>query len=372
MEIKDFRPGILTKKCLEYLNNNIIFNCDDDLDDSAIDLHLSQDCYLMKGSLRLAKDISFTQIADDSNFVINRCNIKEGITLKPNNTYIIKLKENIRHNHEYDLFGVATGKSSIGRLDVLTRLIVDESPKYDVVPNNYNGPLFVEVTPITFQIRVKEGMALNQLRLFRGDPNISLIDRNELALYPNLTNAEKNPMELHLDLSGEIIGGKKVIAFTTQKPVFNDKDEIIDLTSVSKDNKIDPRPFWRCVEHNGNDYIKIERDQFYILRSIERFSLPGDVGVYCQAITENLGEIRIHYAGFAHPGFGYNRSDGKNGTPLIFEVRGHTVDAFLRTGELMANILFFRTCKEEIISPGEYENQELQLSKYFDMKKWEE
>ncbi len=99
--------------------------------------------------------------------------------------------------------------------------------------------------------------------------------------------------------------------------------------------------------------------------------LPRDVGVHCQAITENLGEIRIHYAGFVHPGFGLYRNGV--GTPLIFEVRGHTVDAFLRDGEIMANIDFYRlsegvefTEEEERKMAAEvYQNQELQLSQYF-------
>jgi dCTP deaminase len=102
------------------------------------------------------------------------------------------------------------------------------------------------------------------------------------------------------------------------------------------------------------------------LRSKERFNLPSDVAVSCRAISETLGELRIHYAGFVHPFFG---SHEEKGTPIIFEVRGHNVTTFLRDGEVLANINFHRMSKPaEDPGPGDYSKQELKLSKYF--KDW--
>jgi dCTP deaminase len=123
------------------------------------------------------------------------------------------------------------------------------------------------------------------------------------------------------------------------------------------------------------ELIEIETEKFYILRSKERFRLPNDVAVYGQAVTETLGEIRIHYAGFVHPLFGFLRKDNK-GTPLTFEVRGHNVRSFLRDGEALAKIRFYRMSAPHKLTKKEtekaqddlYQNQELQLSSYF--KKW--
>jgi deoxycytidine triphosphate deaminase len=88
--------------------------------------------------------------------------------------------------------------------------------------------------------------------------------------------------------------------------------------------------------------------------------------------------MRIHYAGFVHPRFGTKRSDKKEGTPLIFEVRGHQVNVSLADGERMANLIFYRMSTD---SPPEeqgktakkkpkkkkksYDDQSLQLSKFF-------
>ena len=251
-------------------------------------------------------------------------------------------------------------------------MITNKCDYYDIINEGYSGPLYVEVTPITFPIIVKEGVSLNQIRLFRGYPELSKIKEEEIELFGNMVIApggsggKESRGNLSLDLSPTDIKEEKVIAFTTKGRKF--RMNPIDLCNAERGRKIDPSEYWKLVSPNAEKYIEIKREQFYILKSKERFRLPEDVGIYCQAITENLGEIRIHYAGFVHPGFGMNR---KEGTPLIFEVRGHTVDAFLRDGELMARIYYYRTSeKADISNAGDYDMQELKLSKYFDMEKW--
>jgi hypothetical protein len=85
-----------------------------------------------------------------------------------------------------------------------------------------------------------------------------------------------------------------------------------------------------------------------------------------QAYSESLGDIRIHYAGFAHPFFGFGRD---NGTPLIFEVRGHSMDTILSGEDVLAKVYFRRMsvpAKED--KKPTYNEQELQLSACF--KEW--
>ena len=61
-------------------------------------------------------------------------------------------------------------KSSIGRLDVFTRLITDHGTEFDRVREEYAGPLYAEVSPRTFSVLVREGSRLSQLRIRRGNP----------------------------------------------------------------------------------------------------------------------------------------------------------------------------------------------------------
>lgn len=369
MDISEFRPGILIKKHLEILRKKGHISCGD-IDSCAIDLHLSDQCWPMKGSVKLNKKESFSTINANRKYADELISIKSGKVLESRKTYVIQLKEELKLGDlGCNIFGQATGKSSIGRLDVLTRLIVDNCEEFDTITEDYNGPLYVEVTPITFPIYVKEGSSLNQMRLFRGKPELSLLKQEEISLYGAVLNTDRDDYcDLTLNLEPTTVNNVNVIAFTTKETLF-DKEKAIDLKKGDNDSikTIDPTEYWEKVEHSSDNFIRIKSDRFYILRSKERFRLPKDVGVYCHAITENLGEIRIHYAGFVHPGFGLNN---ENGTPLIFEVRGHTVDAFLRDGQLMARVLFYRTSEPADVVEGEYDKQELKLSKYFDMEKW--
>lgn len=370
MNIHQWRPGILPRQLLQELRESVIFNCSD-LDHSSIDLHLSNDAWKMNGSLRLAQDLTFEMINDDDHYVAEKIDLSSPQALHPLSTYVIKLREYFRDNHGHFLTGQATGKSSIGRLDVLTRLLVNNCDEFDTLPKDYNGSLYLEVTPITFPIIVSEGLSLNQLRLFKGQPEVSRIDSRDLPLFGKLTDSEK-PDHLTLSLESTDILSKKVVAFRAKDQNTVNSKPVID---ISKPTVYDPQDGWELVTASDRRDVLIQKDRFYILRSKERFQLPDDVGVYAQAITENLGEIRIHYAGFVHPGFGLHRLD-KKGTPLIFEVRGHTVDAFLRQGELMAKISYYRTSQPvefaekeiEEMQQETYNNQELTLSKYF--KPW--
>jgi len=62
---------------------------------------------------------------------------------------------------------------------VLARLIVDGMYNYegfdDTMWEGGNGSMFLEVTPITFHVRVKEGSSLSQLRFFYGKPEQSIV-----------------------------------------------------------------------------------------------------------------------------------------------------------------------------------------------------
>ena len=82
--------------------------------------------------------------------------------------YLIELKE--RLDLPAGLRGKANPKSSTGRIDVFTRVITDGSDRFDEIAPGYSGPLYLEVVPLSFAVRVKEDLTLNQLRLSMGRP----------------------------------------------------------------------------------------------------------------------------------------------------------------------------------------------------------
>ena len=72
--------------------------------------------------------------------------------------------------------GRANPKSSTGRLDVFTRVITDRSFRFDEISAGYHGRLWLEVVPLSFTVRVRERLALNQLRLAIGDASLDDAD----------------------------------------------------------------------------------------------------------------------------------------------------------------------------------------------------
>jgi dCTP deaminase len=365
--MEDWLPGVLSANQVNHLaaEGYLQHVRSDAIGHSAVDLHLSGEGYcLPEGSVKPFGERYLPQLRNQK--LVRPLTPENGIfTLERQKTYLFPLRERLNlRKDSFQFFGQATAKSSIGRVDVLARLIVDGMSEYEgftpAAARKGSGEMYVEITPITFNVLVKADIALTQLRLFKGMP----------AEYPTphpvlyeavLKGSTTHDGTLSVDLSPVEIGGLPTSAFVA---THDDAADPIPLW------KADPRPepwkYWRFVAADARGRLRIEENNFYILRSKERIALPSGLAVYCRASDETIGEMRIHYAGFVHPNFG--REHGDLGTPLIFEVRGHNVNVSLRDGETMARLIFYRMSEdaarsEEPDSP--YEEQNLQLSKFF-------
>jgi dCTP deaminase len=251
------------------------------------------------------------------------------------------------------------------------RLLSDDTTEFDKLTCGHKGPLYIEVTPITFDILVERGTCLSQLRLFRGADRLVNMTHEELGYEPefpvkfepgspttNDIHEVHHPFRLDLSLDRNGYAG-----FVAKK----EPPEPIDpnLKGPNKKGYYSPEKFWEPVTPS-NGAIQLEPDRLYILRSKERLCLPAHIALECQAYTETMGEWRIEYAGFAHPFFGSLRKDGR-GSPLMFEVRGHNIPTILTDGIPLGNVCFKRMSKpvEPAPPPSQYENQELMLSGCF-------
>lgn len=375
MPWKNWIPGVLCKKQVQelcsqgHIQNVVDWNSDDPdknpIDYSAIDLSLTGEGYRMAhGSVKPFGD-RYMHFNKESHLVESLPEA-ESYELKRANTYLFKLKEKLHLPKEAKIYGQATAKSTLGRMDVLARLIVDGMDEYEGFdPEGVakGGDMYLEITPMTFNVRVKKGIALSQLRLFRGNPENCEIKGEEVyeSLLHSATGGEVDGC-LSVNLRQTNISNLSGCAFCAN-PMRED-DEPIELW---RRNYYEPCKYWQFLNTDENGRLGIRKTHFYILRSREMISLPAGVAVYCRAIDEAIGEMRIHYAGFVHPFFGKDRGDAQEGTPLIFEVRGHDVDVSLKDGEKMARLIFYRMscpCKKEkkVVS---YNEQTLQLSKIF-------
>jgi len=288
--------------------------------------------------------------------------------------HYLKLPRNIN--------GRATGKSSIGRLDVITRLLTENSTEYDIVEAGYEGHLYLLILPQTFSIKINPGASLNQLRLFSGPSYASVITRsvihdfgtpfwyvrrqdrpNEwtsweelLEEYSSSRTADPTLFDLTVDLADTELDH-------IYKANPDSGPEPIDLRKGKESH--DPAVYFEkaLLEKDGAERSALlEQGSFYIMKSKERLSLPCDVAVEVIAISERIGDIRIHYAGFAHPGFGQHGNTNKPGTPLIFEVRATDMPTRLYDKSLLARIQLFRMSEKTDPAKSDYDQQELKLS----------
>lgn len=377
MVITDLRPGVLGRKQLIALAGQGVIQGSPDPESaagpSAFDLTLSRQCFRIRGTIKGIWDKHYLEVISDRDCIESEIDLSKPTILRPGNTYIVLLNEYLDLDMYPFLHGYASGKSSIGRLDVLVRLVADFSPAYDEIPSKSKSGhsrilLYAEVTPISFPIRVVAGISLNQLRLFQGQDIVSEITPEALKLFPEFLVGTKRytvPDKLTVNLKpvkNEQDTAFGIVAYKAQEKVRRS----VDLTSSSQQP---PDHFWERVSPDENhvDMLEIIPERFYILRSRERFRLPLDVAAVVHAMSETIGELRIHYAGFIHPGFGRKRSEG---TPLIFEVRGHNATTLLRHGERMAIIRYFRMSEPAQITDPEsehsYQQQELTLSRHFE------
>jgi dCTP deaminase len=380
---KDYRwlPGVLNKDQMNalidaYLILDIDRGNEIDWDASALDLHLSNEGYKMiKGSIK-PFNRSYLEIIKDKTYAEKIIPDEKGhFLLEIGNCYLFKIKERLSPCiKQTPIYGQATAKSTIGRVDVIARLIVDGMKEYEKFnPDEVeSGEMYLEITSITFNVKVKENISISQLRFFYGSIEDSIInDLNFIKSILQISDREVNCGTLSVNISNENINK---IGETAAFQANSSKNIPIELWK--KTEKYSPNDFWTPIpsmEIKGLKSIEISKDKFYILRSNERIRLNENACIYCRAMDETLGEMRIHYAGFVHPCFGDKRNDSRTGTPLIFEVRGHNVKVLLTDKEILARLFFYRMSegvKRPSDSKSEYGEQELKLSTIFN-ENWE-
>ncbi len=353
---------------------------------SSMDLTLADEAYEMLGGSVKPSRRSYSWFIKKKRLAIKLDSPTDGIyELERKKTYVFRCNERLEAamRNEGVIYGQATAKSSVGRVDVLARLIVDGMNTYECFDpeglKNGSGDMFLEITPITFNVKVKVGKSLSQLRFFYGRPEDVEIRAKEL-FHTIFRDPKHEDGSLTVSLAeakvGDLTGTTcKGVAFRSKEA--NLPGSFIPLWSYDEENeKPNPIDFWDIEVSDEHNRLLVRQDIFYILRSKEKLHVPKGIAIYCRASDETMGEMRIHYAGFVHPYFGLYREDLAQGTPLIFEVRGHQVGVSLADGEKMAILIFYRMSEDAPeLNPDEmrkeaegYGSQDLNLSTRF--RKW--
>jgi dCTP deaminase len=285
----------------------------------------------------------------------------EGAVLEKGIVYIAPLMERLALPAEVS--GAANPKSSTGRLDIFTRLIADGSDAFDHVPTGYAGPLFAEISPRSFSVRVRAGSRLNQLRFRNGGPAL-ILDPEALRARHEASPLVDRPLNLrdglivHVGLAGE---KGEVVGYRAIK-----NSDVIDVDRVGGYAAQD---FWEPIFARADRRLVLDPDEFYILASRERMQIPADLAAEMAPIDPAIGEFRVHYAGFFDPGFGQG-ADGLPAARAVLEVRSRDVPFLLEDGQPVGRLVFERLADaaDELYGAGatsNYQHQGLKLSKHF-------
>ncbi len=291
-------------------------------------------------------------------FEMHRMDLAGGAGLGKGCVYVVPLVETLAL--PADLSGVANAKSSTGRLDLLTRLIVDGGAEFDRVPASYRGPLYAEICPRSFSVLVRPGLRLNQLRLRRGDARLDDADlARRHAADPLVPGAAR--IDGGLGFSVDLSPGPGGLVGYRAKPHAG----VVDLSAIAAH---DPAAFWDPIR-TGARQIILDPGAFYILMSRESVAIPPDCAAEMAPYIAMMGEFRVHYAGFFDPGFGH-ASAGGTGARGVLEVRCHESPFALEHGQTVGRLVFERMAAtpRRLYGAGiasNYQGQGLKLSKHF-------
>ena len=374
-------PGVLSgQEITELINKNIISSDHkinkDIIQPASIDLSLGLKAWRVPASFLPGKG---NLVSDRlKNFAMHEFSLVDGAVLECGCVYIVKLLENVSLTD--DLTGVANPKSSTGRLDVFTRLIVDGAQEFEDVPAGYSGPLYVEISPRTFSILVRTGSRLNQLRIRRGysvttDKEMEILQKHVGLVRTEGDNHLPDKIKNGVPLSVDLVGEKGLIGYKARKHTR--------LIDVDKPSFYKRELFWEKIttedliyqtsfSENGTSAsgLVLSPDAFYILASKEYVSVPSNYAAEMRAYDTKVGEFRAHYAGFFDPGFGLSEL-GASKTRAVLEVRSHDVPFLIEQEQTICRLVYEPMANVPNFLYGEaagannYQAQGLKLSKHF-------
>jgi dCTP deaminase len=333
---------------------------------ASVDLRLGEHAWALRCSFLPDSRSSVEEKVKDLAF--ERIDLRDGATLERDRPYLVPLIERLRLPER--LRAKANPKSSTGRLDVFTRVLTDRNHRFDEIAAGYHGSLYLEVVPRTFAIRVRTGLALNQVRLIVGEPRLADAQLLELHERSPLLYLDSDPIAapelsladglfLSLDVSGP---ADSVVGYRAKKNSLP-----IDLSQVGA---LRWQEYWEPVHPEQGGRIVLEPEIFYLLLSAEGVSVPPCYAAEMLAYDPTAGELRTHYAGFFDPGFGYSRAHDAHGARAALEVRARDVSFMVEHRQPVSKLAFERMAEEPDVLYGSevgssYQNQQTMLSKHF-------
>ncbi len=322
---------------------------------ASIDLRLGRRAWRLRASFLAGAGRSVESRLPD--FAMHAIDLGPGAVLEKGCVYLVPLLERLALPP--GIAATANAKSSTGRLDLLTRTVIDGGTEFDRIPAGYAGPLWCEICPRSFSVLVRPGMRLSQIRLRRG--HAALEDAALAALHAETPLVDCAPV------IAEGLGFSVDLRPAAGRAGWRAKPHagLIDLDRIGA---YDAADFWEEVPAREGRII-LDPGAFYILVSREAVTIPPTHAAEMAPYLAMVGEFRVHYAGFFDPGFGWAPAGGA-GSRGVLEVRCHEAPFALEHGQVVGRLVYERMAEVPDLLYGQgiasnYQGQGLKLSKHF-------
>ena len=231
---------------------------EDQIQPASLDLTVASEAYRMPGSLLPRTSESLRDLINDLS--IERVNLSGPTCLARGQSYLIRLREKCALPQGLEAY--TNSKSSTGRIDLATRVLSDGNPRYDRIRSGYQGDLWIEVIPRSFDVVIQAGDSLNQAIFFQNRDILShqqlieLHSNSPLLFSPNGTPIKAadcihdDHLGMTADLSADIVGFQ---AKRTHKP--------LELRHIGKH---DPEDYFTPVHRPKSGILYLQKDCFYI------------------------------------------------------------------------------------------------------------
>lgn len=323
---------------------------------ASLDLRLGTTAYRVRASFLAGQKYTVRDRLDD--LAMHQVDLSNGAVLEKGCVYVVPLLESVKLPK--GMTAAASAKSSIGRLDLLTRIITDHGTEFDRVPDGYEGPLYAEICPRSFSVLVQPGQMLTQMIFRAGHSFLSDVELQELHKETPIVSGDAiidGGLGFSVDLkplNGDLVGYRA-------KPHTG----VIDLAKLGF---YDPKEYWEEIRTDEARII-LDPGAFYILVSQEAICIPPNFAAEMAPYLAMVGEFRVHYAGFFDPGFGWSGAGG-TGSKGVLEVRCHEAPFVLEHGQVVGRLVYERMSDRPAALYGSdiksnYQGQGLKLSKHF-------
>ncbi len=292
----------------------------------------------------------------------------DGAVLERGLIYLIQLEEELEL--PTDCRARFNPRSSTGRCDLFTRVLVPGHPRFDETPRAYAGKLWIEVAPLSFPVRLRRGDRLCQLRLQRGRAGLTGDELRAIHRDTPLCYSNERPLredELHFDDDGAIalrVGLESRSPCGWRAALHTDVLRFAETCVHARED------FWEPITARRNGCV-LDPGRFYIFASRERICIPPELAAEMLPIDVGIGELRNNYAGFFDSGFGWSDDGLTRGTPAVLEVRAHDVPFLIEDGQVFFRLRYFRTTErpQQLYGEGRsgpsYGTQDLTLARPF-------